>query len=67
MRASIKQDLMAVLGRELHGMCSSEPTQAQYATIVDAILNELVTGYFSGEVVTSDRSKNTRGACHAKP
>lgn len=59
MRASLKQDLMAVLARELHGLCKFELTSAHYATIVDALVQELVTGYFSpGKVVQSERSKN---------
>jgi hypothetical protein len=68
MQASLKQDLMAVLARELHGLCKSDLTQGQYATIVDALLRELVTGYFTpGKVVPSERSKNTQRARHTQP
>lgn len=57
MQASIKQALVAVLALELRG-CNVELTQAQREDVVDALLKELVNGYYREKVVPSERSKN---------
>lgn len=56
MQASIKQALVAVLALELRG-CNVELTHEQRSDVVDALLRELVNGYYRGEVVQSESTQ----------
>jgi hypothetical protein len=57
MPVNTKEALVAVLALELRGY-NVELTHAQRVDVVDALLKELVSCYYKGEVSPSERSQN---------